>query len=139
LVPSYESENLGHRLHRYLNAKNGLWKSLFLAYGGPYLVAVFLKITQVRHHSEFGSHRSISLPGFPSDPSASTPPLVFVVHLALPELFERQPHGRLSDRRIMFVASVTQTILLSQVRLGLYAPQICSLVPSTFNAHLKQG
>lgn len=58
LVPSDESENLGNRLQKYL-IKYGVWKSLFLAYGGPYLVAVILKVFQVSYfthqYNEFSS------------------------------------------------------------------------------------
>ncbi|KAJ7248513.1 P-loop containing nucleoside triphosphate hydrolase protein [Mycena rebaudengoi] len=98
LVPSYESENLGHRLHRYLNAKNGLWKSLFLAYGGPYLVAVFLKITQ--------------------DSLATLQPLLLRWFLSYIWRYQNSSNANPTEgfliAVIMFVASVTQTILLSQ-------------------------
>jgi hypothetical protein len=46
LVPSDESENLGNRLQRYL-VKYGVWRSLALAYGGPFFLAAFIKIIQV--------------------------------------------------------------------------------------------
>ncbi|KAJ7153183.1 hypothetical protein C8R43DRAFT_844685, partial [Mycena crocata] len=45
LVPSDESENLGNKLEKYL-MKHGVWTSLFLAYGGPFVMAIFLKIIQ---------------------------------------------------------------------------------------------
>ncbi|KAJ6497380.1 hypothetical protein C8R45DRAFT_1071980 [Mycena sanguinolenta] len=46
LVPSDESENLGKRLEKYLT-KYGVWSSLWRAYGGPFMLAVFLKLLQV--------------------------------------------------------------------------------------------
>ncbi|KAJ6591736.1 P-loop containing nucleoside triphosphate hydrolase protein [Mycena vulgaris] len=46
LVPSDESENLGQRLEKYLVLKYGVWQSLCLAYGGPYLMAALLKVIQ---------------------------------------------------------------------------------------------
>ncbi|KAJ7918968.1 multidrug resistance-associated ABC transporter [Mycena leptocephala] len=45
LVPSDDSEHLGNKLQKYL-IKYGVWKSLFLAYGGPFTMAAILKITQ---------------------------------------------------------------------------------------------
>lgn len=54
LIPSDESENLGNRLQKYL-VKYGVWRSLFSAYGGPFSVAVALKIIQVSGRQIFNS------------------------------------------------------------------------------------
>ncbi|KAJ6621301.1 metal resistance protein YCF1 [Mycena sp. CBHHK59/15] len=103
LVPSDASENLGNRLEKHL-AKDGVWKSLFLAYGGPYLMATFLKVIQ--------------------DLLAFLQPQLLRWLLAY---ISRYQSSRLQDGGskpnplegfliavIMFVASVIQTILLNQ-------------------------
>ncbi|KAK7030741.1 P-loop containing nucleoside triphosphate hydrolase protein [Favolaschia claudopus] len=101
LLPSDESENLGNRLDRYL-VKNGVWKSLFLAYGGPFLLAAFLKILQ--------------------DCLAFVQPQLLRLLLAY---IARYQDARFTDSRpnplegfliavTMFVASVIQTVLLNQ-------------------------
>ncbi|KZT65750.1 multidrug resistance-associated ABC transporter [Daedalea quercina L-15889] len=46
LVPKDEAANLSRRLQNALQKHKGLWTSLFIAYGGPYAVAAFLKLTQ---------------------------------------------------------------------------------------------
>ncbi|KAJ7281673.1 multidrug resistance-associated ABC transporter [Mycena rebaudengoi] len=103
LIPSDESENLGHRLEKYLG-KNGVWKSLFLAYGGPYLFGAGLKITQdclaflqpqllrwfLAYISRYQSSRY--------QDSGSKPSSVEGFLIAI----------------IMLIASVTQTVLLNQ-------------------------
>ncbi|KAF8216283.1 multidrug resistance-associated ABC transporter [Mycena galopus ATCC 62051] len=101
LVPSDESENLGNRLERYLT-KYGVWKSLFLAYGGPFTLAAFLKIIQ--------------------DCLAFLQPQLLRLLLAY---IARYQASRSDDSRpnplegfsiavTMFVASVIQTVLLNQ-------------------------
>lgn len=47
LRPGDESENLGKRLEKYLG-KYGVWRSLFLAYGGPYMKAIAIRLIRVR-------------------------------------------------------------------------------------------
>ncbi|KAJ7245130.1 multidrug resistance-associated ABC transporter [Mycena haematopus] len=101
LVPSDESENLGNRLEKYLT-KYGVWRSLFLAYGGPFMLAAFLKILQ--------------------DCLAFLQPQLLRLLLAY---IARYQDSRFEDSRpnplegfsiaaAMFVASVIQTILLNQ-------------------------
>ncbi|KAH9852113.1 metal resistance protein YCF1 [Lenzites betulinus] len=46
LVPSDEASALGDRLKKAMDKHSSLWVSLFLAYGGPYAVALGLKIIQ---------------------------------------------------------------------------------------------
>ncbi|CCL99693.1 uncharacterized protein FIBRA_01714 [Fibroporia radiculosa] len=46
LVPKDESANLGLKLQSALQRHKGLWSALFVAYGGEYAVAAFLKIIQ---------------------------------------------------------------------------------------------
>ncbi|OCH93693.1 metal resistance protein YCF1 [Obba rivulosa] len=46
LVPQDEAANLGRKLQRALSKHSSLWTALFLAYGGPYAFAAFLKIVQ---------------------------------------------------------------------------------------------
>ncbi|KAJ7767456.1 multidrug resistance-associated ABC transporter [Mycena maculata] len=100
LVPSDESENLGNKLERCLT-KYGVWKSLFLAYGGPYLMAAVLKVLQ--------------------DLLAFLQPQLLRWLLSY---ISRYQNARDSDSRpnpvegflvagIMFLASVIQTILLN--------------------------
>ncbi|KAF7294499.1 hypothetical protein MKEN_01442500 [Mycena kentingensis (nom. inval.)] len=103
LVPSDESEVLGRRLEGYLAKNFGVWRSLSLAYGGPYLTALFLKVAQ--------------------DVLAFSQPQFLRLLLAY---ISRYQHARFSgDGRpevfegfsivaIMFAASVIQTILLNQ-------------------------
>ncbi|KAJ6474594.1 multidrug resistance-associated ABC transporter [Mycena vitilis] len=100
LVPSDESENLGNRLQQYL-VKNGVWKSLFMAYGGPFTMAIFLKLIQ--------------------DCLAFVQPQLLRLLLAY---ISRYQGSRYQDKPnplegfsiaiIMFIASVIQTILLNQ-------------------------
>ncbi|KAJ7355423.1 P-loop containing nucleoside triphosphate hydrolase protein [Mycena albidolilacea] len=101
LVPSDESENLGNRLQRYL-VKHGVWRSLALAYGGPFFLAAFIKIIQ--------------------DCLAFLQPQLLRLLLAY---IARYQGSRFDDSRpnplegfliavTMFVASVIQTILLNQ-------------------------
>ncbi|KAJ7695169.1 metal resistance protein YCF1 [Mycena rosella] len=103
LVPSDESENLGIKLEQYLS-KYGVWKSLFLAYGGPYLTAAFLKIIQ--------------------DCLAFLQPQLLRWLLAYISRYQSSryqdggpkpnPLEGFSIAVIMFIASVIQTILLNQ-------------------------
>ncbi|KAF8548045.1 P-loop containing nucleoside triphosphate hydrolase protein [Imleria badia] len=46
LVPRDESANLGTDLQRILEEHPGLWTALFIAYGGPYVVAGLFKLLQ---------------------------------------------------------------------------------------------
>ncbi|TCD67602.1 hypothetical protein EIP91_012232 [Steccherinum ochraceum] len=46
LVPADESENLGAKLQRAMEKHKSLWVSLSVAYGGPYILAAVLKISQ---------------------------------------------------------------------------------------------
>ncbi|KAF8586432.1 metal resistance protein YCF1 [Ramaria rubella] len=46
LLPSDESANLGASLQRAMENHKSLWVSLFVAYGGPFAFALFLKIIQ---------------------------------------------------------------------------------------------
>ncbi|KAJ7504548.1 P-loop containing nucleoside triphosphate hydrolase protein [Mycena galericulata] len=102
LIPSDESENLGKRLEKYL--KYGVWKALFRAYGGPYLIAVVLKIFQ--------------------DCLAFLQPQLLRWLLAYISRYQsyRDEHSGLKPNPlegfliavIMFVASVIQTVLLNQ-------------------------
>ncbi|KAJ7449546.1 multidrug resistance-associated ABC transporter [Mycena latifolia] len=103
LVPSDESENLGNKLELYLT-KRGVWKSLFLAYGGPYLIAAFLKIIQ--------------------DGLAFLQPQLLRWLLSYISRYQTSryqdsgpkpsPLEGFSIAIIMFVASVIQTVLLNQ-------------------------
>ncbi|KAJ7224438.1 multidrug resistance-associated ABC transporter [Mycena pura] len=101
LVPSDESEVLGNRLQRYLT-KHGVWKSLFLAYGGPYMTATFLKLVQ--------------------DILAFMQPQLLRLLLAYISRYQGSrydtggfnPLEGFSIGVIMLVASVTQTVLLNQ-------------------------
>ncbi|KAJ7634168.1 P-loop containing nucleoside triphosphate hydrolase protein [Mycena polygramma] len=100
LVPSDESENLGNRLQQYL-VKNGVWKSLFLAYGGPFTMAIFLKLIQ--------------------DCLAFVQPQLLRLLLAYISRYQGSryhdkpnPLEGFSIAIIMFIASVIQTVLLNQ-------------------------
>ncbi|KAJ7623378.1 P-loop containing nucleoside triphosphate hydrolase protein [Roridomyces roridus] len=100
LMPSDESENLGHKLETNLK-KHGVWASLFLSYGGPYLTAVFLKIIQ--------------------DCLAFLQPQLLRWLLAYISRYQTSPDDAKPSAAegflialTMFVASVIQTILLNQ-------------------------
>ncbi|KAG2112527.1 P-loop containing nucleoside triphosphate hydrolase protein [Suillus clintonianus] len=46
LLPRDESENLGNDLQSALDKHSSFWVALFLSYGGPYMGAAFLKLLQ---------------------------------------------------------------------------------------------
>ncbi|TFY83303.1 hypothetical protein EWM64_g713 [Hericium alpestre] len=46
LLPEDEASNLGRALKKALEKHRSLWMALFAAYGGPYMVAAALKLTQ---------------------------------------------------------------------------------------------
>jgi hypothetical protein len=83
LVPSDDSEHLGNKLQKYL-IKYGVWKSLFLAYGGPFTMAAILKITQVRV-VKFLISGSQPAPGLFGVPTTTASPLAFGLHFSLPK------------------------------------------------------
>ncbi|KAJ7050501.1 multidrug resistance-associated ABC transporter [Mycena amicta] len=103
LVPTDESEVLGHRLETYLARQYGVWSSLFLAYGGPYAVALLLKVFQ--------------------DLLAFLQPQLLRLLLAYIARYQNSRYQG-DDRPsvlegfsiavLMFVASVAQTVLLNQ-------------------------
>ncbi|KAF7309660.1 hypothetical protein MIND_00337100 [Mycena indigotica] len=102
LIPTDESEVLGHRLEAYLSKQYGVWSSLFLAYGGPFAVAVVLKTFQ--------------------DSLAFAQPQLLRLLLAYISRYQSlrfSEGGRpnilegFSYAVIMFVASVAQTVLLN--------------------------
>ncbi|KAJ7126538.1 P-loop containing nucleoside triphosphate hydrolase protein [Mycena crocata] len=103
LVPSDESENLGNKLEKYL-MKHGVWTSLFLAYGGPFVMAIFLKIIQ-------------DCLAF-SQPQLLRWLLAYISRYQSARFQESgskpNPLEGFSAAVIMFVASVIQTILLNQ-------------------------
>nr|GAT42967.1 predicted protein [Mycena chlorophos] len=98
LLPSDESEVLGQRLETYLAKNYGVWRSLFLAYGGPFTVGVGLKILQ-------------DLLAF-SQPQLLRLLLAFISNYqaaaARPDALEG-----FSIALIMFLAAVAQTVLLN--------------------------
>ncbi|KAH7902881.1 hypothetical protein BJ138DRAFT_1021414, partial [Hygrophoropsis aurantiaca] len=102
LVPSDESEKLGNDLDKALSKHSSLWTALFLSYGGPYLFAAFLKIVQ--------------------DALAFLQPQLLRWLLAFISSYqsnkgtasEPSPLEGFSVAIIMFVASMTQTLILHQ-------------------------
>ncbi|KAI0725334.1 metal resistance protein YCF1 [Fomitopsis betulina] len=103
LVPKDEAAKLGLKLQKAIQKHKGLWTSLFVAYGGPYAFAAFLKLIQ--------------------DCLAFLQPQLLRLLLAyISEHQSARAAGR--DRPsalegfaiavIMFIASVVQTIILHQ-------------------------
>ncbi|KAF8740000.1 hypothetical protein AX14_009122 [Amanita brunnescens Koide BX004] len=104
LKPSDESRHLGHRLQDALK-RYTLWKALFVAYGGPYAVALLVKIVQdclsflqpqllrwlLAYIARYQDARS--------DPSKHEPPSLFEGFLIA---------------FIMFSAATVQTVTLNQ-------------------------
>ncbi|KAJ6588712.1 multidrug resistance-associated ABC transporter [Mycena capillaripes] len=101
LLPGDESESLGNQLEEYLT-KYGVWRSLFLAYGGPYAKAIFIKLIR--------------------DNLAFLQPQLLRLLLAFISRYQSSRHQNSGPKPIegfaiaimMFVAGVLQTVLVNQ-------------------------